>query len=129
MKTKIIPVVIGALGMIKKGTKKYVNETPGNLSLAEIKKIMLNSTAHILKMTLSLLPETIIFSFYIIFLTLIILYLNTPKLNFYTNFIQKCLYIFIQMLYIQHLENPKSPPSFPPKLYETRKKHTRMQMT
>ena len=71
---------------------------------------MLNSTAHTLKMTLSLLPETIIFSFYIIFLTLIVLYLNTPKLNFYTNFIQKFLYNFIQMLYIQHLQNPKSPP-------------------
>ena len=74
IKTKIIPVVIGALGMIKKGTQKYVNETPGNLSLAEIKKIMLNSTAHILKITLSLLHETITFSFYIIFLILIILY-------------------------------------------------------
>ena len=54
MKTKIIPVIVGALGMIKKGTQKYVNEIPGNLSLAEIQKIVLNSTAHILRRTLSL---------------------------------------------------------------------------
>ena len=34
MKTKIIPV----FGVIKKGTQKYVNEIPGNLSLAKIQK-------------------------------------------------------------------------------------------
>ena len=38
----------------KKGTEKYVNEILGNLSPAEIQKIMLNSTAHILRRTLSL---------------------------------------------------------------------------
>ena len=38
MKTKIIPAVVGALGMIKKGTQKYVNEIPENLSLAKIQK-------------------------------------------------------------------------------------------
>ena len=53
MKTKTIPVIVGALGMIKKGTQKYVNEIPGN-SLDENKKIVLNSTAHILRRTLSL---------------------------------------------------------------------------
>ena len=36
MKAKTIPVIVGALGMIKKGTQKYINEIPGNLSLAEI---------------------------------------------------------------------------------------------
>ena len=37
MKSKSIPVIKGALGMIKTGThKKYFNEIPGNLSLAEI---------------------------------------------------------------------------------------------
>ena len=54
MKTKTIPVIVGALGMIKKGTQKYVNEIPGNLSLTEIQNIVLNSTAHILRRTLSL---------------------------------------------------------------------------
>ena len=38
MKTKTIPVIVGTLGMIKKGTQKYVNEIPGNLSFAEIQK-------------------------------------------------------------------------------------------
>ena len=46
--------IVGALGMIKKGTQKYVNEIPGNLSLNEIQKIVLNSTAHILRRTFSL---------------------------------------------------------------------------
>ena len=54
MKTKTIPVIVWALGMIKKGTQKYVNENPGNLSLAEIQKVVLNSTAHILRITLSI---------------------------------------------------------------------------
>ena len=54
MKTKSIPVIVGALSMIKKRTQKYVNEILGNLSLTEIQKIMLNSTVHILRRTLSL---------------------------------------------------------------------------
>ena len=54
MNTKTIPVIVGALGKIKKQTQKYVNQIPGNLSLAEIQKIVLNSTDHILRRTLSL---------------------------------------------------------------------------
>ena len=46
---KTIPVTVGTLGIINKGTQKYVNEIPGNLSLAEIQKIVLNSTANILR--------------------------------------------------------------------------------
>ena len=49
MKKKTIPVTVGTLGIINKGTQKYVNEIPGNLSLAEIQKIVLNSTANILR--------------------------------------------------------------------------------
>ena len=41
-------------GMIKRGTQKYVNEVPRNLSLAEIQKILLSSAIHILRRTLSL---------------------------------------------------------------------------
>ena len=54
MKTKTTPVVVGALEMIKKWTQKYVNEIPGTLPLAEIQKIGLNSTAHVLRRTLLL---------------------------------------------------------------------------
>ena len=49
MKTKTIPVIFGALGIIKNGTQKHVHEIPGNMSLAKIQKIVLNSTAHILR--------------------------------------------------------------------------------
>ena len=52
MKTKTRPVIVRALGMIKKGTQKYINEIPGNLSLAEIQKIVFNSTANILRIFL-----------------------------------------------------------------------------
>ena len=48
LKTKTLRVIVGALGMIKQGTHKYVNKIPGNLSLAEIQKVVANSTAHIL---------------------------------------------------------------------------------
>ena len=54
MKTKTIPVIVVALGQIKNGIQKYVDEIQANLPLAEIQKIMLNSTTHILKSTLSL---------------------------------------------------------------------------
>ena len=53
MKTKTIPVVVGAIDMIKKGTQKYVTEIPGNLSLSGIQKIVLNSSSHISRRTLS----------------------------------------------------------------------------
>ena len=54
MKTKTVVVIAGTLGMIKKGTQKYVHKIPGNLALAAIQKIVLNSTVHILRRTLSL---------------------------------------------------------------------------
>ena len=52
--TTIVPVVIGALGMIKKGTKKHLEKLPGNPSLAELQKITLLGTSHILRKTLSI---------------------------------------------------------------------------
>ena len=48
LKTKIIPVVIGALGMIKKGTQNFIDQIPGKPSLQEMQKVVLTSTAHIL---------------------------------------------------------------------------------
>ena len=52
MKTVTIPFVIGALGMIKKGTEKLVEKIPRSPSLAEMGKIALTGTAHILRKTL-----------------------------------------------------------------------------
>ena len=48
LKTKIIPVVIEALGMIKKGTQNFIDQITGKRSLQEIQKVLLTSTAHIL---------------------------------------------------------------------------------
>ena len=46
---KAIPVIVEGTWHDKKG-----NEIPGNLSLAQILKIVINRTAHILRRTLSL---------------------------------------------------------------------------
>ena len=51
-KTKIILVVIGALGMIKKGTQNFIVQIPGNHSLQEMQKNVLTSTVHILRKVL-----------------------------------------------------------------------------
>ena len=54
LKATIVPVIIGALGMIKKGCQKHLDKLPGNPSLQEIQKIVLTSTAHILRRALSI---------------------------------------------------------------------------
>ena len=36
IKAKTISGIVGALGLIKKGTQNYLNEIPENLSVAEI---------------------------------------------------------------------------------------------
>ena len=54
MKTVTVPVVIGALGMIKKGTEKYLEKIPGSPSLGEMQKMALTGTAHVLRKTLSM---------------------------------------------------------------------------
>uniref|UniRef100_A0A0L8GSF3 Uncharacterized protein n=1 Tax=Octopus bimaculoides TaxID=37653 RepID=A0A0L8GSF3_OCTBM len=47
-KTKTIPVVIGALRMIAKGADTYLAQIPGYSKMAEIQKIVLMVTVHIL---------------------------------------------------------------------------------
>ena len=42
---RTIPVVIGALGLVKKGTKEFLDKIPSNPSLQEIQKIVLSGTA------------------------------------------------------------------------------------
>ena len=54
MKTVTIPVVIGALGMIKKSTEKHLEKIPGSQNLGEMQKITLSGTTHILRKTLSI---------------------------------------------------------------------------
>ena len=54
MKTTTIPVVIGALGLVKKGLEKYTDKIPGNINIHEVQKIALLGTAHILRRVLSI---------------------------------------------------------------------------
>ena len=52
LKTKIITVIIGKLGMIKKGTQNFTDQIPGKPSLQEMQKIVLVRIAHILQKVL-----------------------------------------------------------------------------
>ena len=54
LKTKIISAVIGALRMIKKGTQNSIDQIPGKRSLPEMQKIVLTSTAQVLRKVLSI---------------------------------------------------------------------------
>ena len=54
LKTITVPVVVGSLGMIKKDTQAFINKIPGKHNLQEIQKIVLTSTAHILRKVLSI---------------------------------------------------------------------------
>ena len=49
MKTETIPVVVGALELIKKILEKVTSRIPGNINTNEIQKITMLGTAHILK--------------------------------------------------------------------------------
>ena len=52
MKATTIPVVIGALELIKKGVEKYTKQIPGNMKISELQKITLLGTSRILRKTL-----------------------------------------------------------------------------
>ena len=56
LQTKTIPVVIRVLGMImiNKGTQNFTDQIPGKPSLKEMQKIVLTSTAHIVRKVLSM---------------------------------------------------------------------------
>ena len=54
LKTNIIPVVIGALGIIKMESQNFSDQIPGKSSLQEIQKIVLTSTTQILQKVLSI---------------------------------------------------------------------------
>ena len=54
LKAKTIPVVIGELGMIKKGTQNFIDQIPDKPSQQEMQKIVLTSTAPILRKVLSM---------------------------------------------------------------------------
>ena len=49
VKTKVIPVIIGATGNVTKSFRKYVSNTPGNHEVKELQKTASLGIAHILR--------------------------------------------------------------------------------
>ena len=54
LKTLIIPIVVGALGLVKKGTAKHLEKIPGKQNLAEIQKVVLTNAAHMLRSVINI---------------------------------------------------------------------------
>ena len=48
VKTRVIPVMIGATGTISKSIRKYIRNIPGNHEVKELQKTVILGTAHIL---------------------------------------------------------------------------------
>ena len=49
VKTKAIPVIIGATGTVSKPFRKYVSNIPGKHEVKELQKAAILGTAHILR--------------------------------------------------------------------------------
>ena len=52
VKTKVIPVIIGAAGTISKTFRKYVSNIPGKHEVKELQKTAILGTAHTLRKVL-----------------------------------------------------------------------------
>jgi len=52
VKTKVIPVIIGAIGTISKSFSKYVSNIPGKHEVKELQKTAILGTPHILRKVL-----------------------------------------------------------------------------
>jgi hypothetical protein len=53
VKTRVIPVIIGATGNISKSFGKYVSNIPGNHEVRELQKTAILGTAHVLRKVLT----------------------------------------------------------------------------
>ena len=53
IKTKVIPIIIGATGTISKSFRKYISNTAGNHEVKELQKTAILGTAHILRKVLT----------------------------------------------------------------------------
>jgi hypothetical protein len=53
IKTRVIPVVIGATGTISKSFRKHVSNIPGHHDVKELQKTAIMGTAHILRKVLT----------------------------------------------------------------------------
>jgi len=52
VKTKVIPVIMGATGTISKSFRKYMSNVPGKHEVKELQKTAILGTAHILRKVL-----------------------------------------------------------------------------
>ena len=53
VKTRVIPVIIGATESISKSFRKYISNIPGNHEVKELQKTAILGTAHILRKVLT----------------------------------------------------------------------------
>jgi RNase P/RNase MRP subunit POP5 len=53
VKTRVIPVIIGATGTISKSFRKYVSKIPGTHEVRKLQKTAILGTAHILRKVLT----------------------------------------------------------------------------
>ena len=53
IKTKVIPVIIGATGTNSKSFRKYMSNIPGNHEVKELQKTAILGTVHILRKVLT----------------------------------------------------------------------------
>ena len=53
VKTRVIPVIIGATGTISKSLRKYIINIPGNHEVKELQKTDIFGTAHIFRKVLT----------------------------------------------------------------------------
>ena len=58
LKTSVIPIVVGALVLVKRGTAKHLKKILGKQNLAEMQKILLTSTEHIKKSVINISYNT-----------------------------------------------------------------------
>ena len=54
MRTEIVPVIVGALKLIREGVDQNLGKVPGASNINELQKIILLGTAHILRRFLSI---------------------------------------------------------------------------
>ena len=53
VKTRVVPVVIGATGIVSKSFSKHVSNIPGHHDVKELQKTAILGTAHILRKVLT----------------------------------------------------------------------------
>ena len=56
-KVEVIPVIIGAIGIVDKNMKKYVGRIPGCHNIYSLQRSAILGTAHILMKVMSIKPE------------------------------------------------------------------------